>query len=121
MKCGTCGGAARKTALVYVKEGNRLAMKRACSTCQAEAVPLLMKVAQEPCKCGKRAITCGHCVDRKVLAAKRDTTGTKEIAAKLRSLAEAYKRTEQDLHPDYIKGVLETYENAADLVARWQG
>lgn len=117
MKCAACGNAYRKGTTVYALARGRLRPQRVCARCAAKAISILPAEAASRCACGGLATVCGRCADKR--AAKPDREA-KQIAAKLQSLAKAYRdtfaKTQLEEHDE--RGRAEGLDQAADIILR---
>lgn len=123
MNCAICGNAYRsKATLVYVAEGGALVRKRACPTCVGRGIMVVPSDAATRCKCGGMAMTCGLCVSKKELAAKKGGADANKLAKTLDGMASAYKdQPAEPADPDYTDGYVAGMEAAATYLrsGRW--
>lgn len=118
MNCGICGNAYRsKATLVYVADGGTLVRKRACPTCVGRGIVVVPSEAAGRCKCGSVATTCGLCVSKKELAARKGGADATKLAKQLDNLARAYKeQPSMTVDPEYTDGYLAGMEAAATFL-----
>jgi hypothetical protein len=117
VKCGVCGNQYRKGTTVYANIRGKLRPHRVCPGCAGKAISILPTEAATRCSCGGVATTCGRCADRR---ASKPDLAARRIAAKLRSLAKAYRdtfaKTQAEEHDERGRAV--GLDQAADIVER---
>ncbi len=119
MKCSNCGGSCRTRQRAIIQDGSGVGRAGlVCSKCAGAGVTIVAPPAEAAakCSCGSAAKVCSKCSEKR---AARPSDMQKQIAAKLRKLATAYRRAPDDANQEHQDGRVAGLLQAADLAQGW--